>query len=258
MTRYNNNSRVWLCAGVAASVLLGAVTSTPAAFIVSEEFSLGFGASEATEPTWSTSETSDVNTPTTIGDFTFLPTVTGATTGNRGPTFFDRVLEDGGENLYTGSPSTFSVSIAASYHGTAVPDNPYIRVIIDEISVYGAKWDGGDRTLAFRETTPGYEGQSDAVTLIDIGRVHAEQYKIANYTQLNWNPDDWWVAGTEFTRSFDVVHENGDPWTTVGFLDGFEIRGRVEIVPEPGTASMLLVGGIAVVLAMSRRKRRTG
>ena len=228
------NLGVCMCVLLAACVLLGSVSPMRAGIIVSEEFSLGYGFTNSPQ-TWNTSETAGANTPTTIGDFTFTPVVSGGATSGTGPRFPNRVFTAGAAGYGSGSSSSFSVSVAASYAGS-LPPNAQTRVLIDEISVWAAALgvDGSDPyNIAFRETTSGHTAQSAPVTgLFPFESLGGSWWlqlgDVSHYKHLVWNPGDYWVPGSGTTRSFDLVADNGR------VIDGFEIRGHVVTASAPG------------------------
>lgn len=92
-----------------AAVLVVALMIAPAASaapievhtITSANFSLGYGFLF----TWNDNETSAFNTPTTQGDFSFVPAVAGTINSGSGVQFTGRMLSDG-PIAHSGRPTT--------------------------------------------------------------------------------------------------------------------------------------------------------
>src|SRR5688500_3150082 len=111
-------------AAVAATAVVGAF-AVPAAEAVtitdSSSFSVGFGYTGS----YSTTETSSVNTPTaatngvpfTVGNFSYTITAITGCFGSVAPTFPNRVLTAGDATGLAGSSSQTTVSVTATYVG---------------------------------------------------------------------------------------------------------------------------------------------
>lgn len=244
-----------LCAVALAS-------TTQAGVISSSEFSLGYGYTGIGGGTWNTSETGDENTATTIGGFTFLPTLVASDYVSwDGPLFTDRSLTGGsssGRCAYSNDKTDptkvgFGVSIAGSWAGDdpadAAPNPDYhIQLNITSLKIWGGGYDiWGAKEFAFRETTVGHGATSTYATL-------GSGYKTAaEYLQLTWDPDDYATEGIAFARGFDIVADAG-----FGVVDGFEVFGTIDVtytvIPEPSTF-LLLGSGVIAALAMWRRRR---
>lgn len=249
--------------------------------IISSDFSFGFGATDSARANsaWSTIETSSVNTATTLGDFSFsvaLPT------SNRfsgsGLQFINRVITDGdpaaattagqtGADPSYGFPNGLTVPITASYNGAAPADSTpgtfKMMVEITSLSVYGG-WHSASSTpatMAWEDVTSGHPQTSSAVALpFPPGATSGGDAKtLANYAQLDWDPDDFETPlaslNDSFTRTFGIVGRlaSGD----LRLADGIEVEGRVHLiydkaVPEPASVALLSLGG----LMMIRRQRR--
>jgi hypothetical protein len=232
-----------------------ALTSTiQAGVISSSEFSLGYGYTGS--KTWNTSETSGANTATTIGDFTFLPTLVSGHMSSWGPRFPNRVLTTNQNSSgYCSRSDGFGVSIAGSWAGDDPPDaaadpDYHIQLNITGISIYAAGRVWGATEIAFQETTTGHEATSGYTAIPDVD----SGYKGDGYGQLAWDPADYATADKSFARVFDLV-------TDAAFcaVDGFEVFGTIDItyavIPEPSTF-LLLGSGVIAALAMLRRRRR--
>lgn len=232
--------------------------------ISSENFSLGYGFSHDGESSWwNTLETAGVNTPTTQGDFSFTPSVSGASYSSIGVDFPDRVLANRASSAtgHTGTSASFGVSIAATWSGALPGDaeldpNYQIRLVITQISIYGAGITSQTTTdLAFVETTVGNTGTSPAIDVNLLQNSPPTEFNTAsNWVQLSWNPDDFWTDGTTSTRTFAMTA------TENRGLDGFEVFGYVELsyaaIPEPGLVGVLFgVAAAGVLLARGRRRR---
>jgi len=229
-----------------------------AAVIVSDAFSFGYTKANASTALWTLQQPS---TDTTLGDFSFTPTVSGTQFSSGGPTFPDRTLTTPASGSFTGnSAGTFFANLNFSYTGTPVDAAPLpnykISLIIDSISIWGVKFNTASfpgNTLAFSETTAGHTATSSSITLNNVSPSSFDNLNdAANYLQLVWNPVDYAIDGTSGLRSFGLVSESGRP------IDGFEVFGRVELtydaIPEPSTVALGIVG-LAGVLFFRKRKQ---
>jgi hypothetical protein len=230
-----------------------------AATVTSSNFSLGFGYTE--DPFgWTTVETSSANTPTALGDFTFVPTVTSSNNSSGGCTFPGRVLTDqlAGQNGRSANGDGFAATVTGTYTGPtpgdAAPDPNYqISVNISSISLYVCAYAAEANPFGFAETTAGHAALSPTFN----DPVPPNNATLAsNYTHLVWDPDDYSVAGTTSTRTFGL----SSPGLAGGNLqiDGYEITGTVtltyDVVPEPSSiACFAAIGAAAVVRRRPRR-----
>jgi hypothetical protein len=254
-TRY----QAQLCLLGILAVLLLFAGATHAATINSSPFSIGYGAQVNATPTWNTVETSSANSPTTQGDFTFSPVLTGGIFSGNGPIVSVpggvRTLATGGAGQNVGNSGTFGATINASWTGptpgdAAATPNYQISLVIDSIRIYGTistSFPTGN-DLAFGETTVGHTGTSPAIIL----NTTTANYQIAtNYNQLTWDPADYFDAGTTTSRSFNLVAAASRP------VDDFEVFGHVvlsyDVIPEPGAVALVLAAGIALTFIRSRR-----
>jgi hypothetical protein len=227
----------------------------------SANFSLGYGAQATSGSPWNTTETSGANTATTLGSFSFIPTLSGPPFSSSGPIFPSRVLGDGDYGVgRSGWSKDFLVSLTGSYN-TALPvwaENVKLTLNITSISIYGVQYSGfGTGTMQFQETTSGHTASSSAITLnvaADINDPGISPFATAaNWKQLDWDPADFAVAGTTSTRTFNL----GTFTSTQGYaIDGFEIEGNVVLtyIPEPMSVWLLGIGG----LLLWRRGMRNG
>jgi len=230
-------------------VLAGSLPAT-AAIISSDSFSIALGVT--TTDVWDGSENADTNSPVTIGDFSYSPSATSMGFSGTGPVFTGKTLGDGSGGHYSGDSIDFALSITGSYTGipldaAAVP-NFKITVEITSVSIYGVGYSGltsGD--FQFFETTAGHSASSPSVAYNMVSGV-SNLGVASNYSHLAWNPDDYEVDGTSFTRTLALGNSEFA-------IDGLIIEGKVNVsydaVPEPATMTLLALGG-AVLL---RRKR---
>ncbi len=236
------------------------VVRAQAASITSAPFSFGYGYTPSAS--WNTTETAGFNTPTSLGNFTFTPTVTGGGFDSTGPVFTGRVLGNGGGDYiatsiaYPGQAGVLA-SIAAAYTGPLPLDaapvpNYQIQLNISQVSIYGANYTGfGASTLAFTELTPGHTSNSPSIALPTFSPVNIASQMV----KLVWDPADYAENGFTFTRSFGLLAEDESP------VDGFEVFGTVTLLydalpPAPEPSSIVLLGLGTVVLSLRRRRNR--
>jgi hypothetical protein len=261
---------------VAVTLLLASSVVADTAELVSDQFSLGFGATKSWSynPTWTTEETAGQNTPTVDSKgFSFMPAPVGNGGDSQAVAFTGRVLtESVGDINYNGSlnDGTFSVPITASYTGAAPANvnagNPGYRLMLEitNVSIYananifepgatatelGARW---------WETTSGHEAAAAGYTVLNKGW----SYYLSSYKQIAWDPDDYTVPLSNLndssTRTFSLRNYYGD-FLPSATGDGLEVMGKVHLlynaVPEP-TALTLLITGMVGLVACAWRKRR--
>jgi hypothetical protein len=241
---------VWLV--MAPAFAAASVTNTSA------NFSIGLGYTISL--TWNDSETSAANTPTTIGNFTFQPSVTSGKDSNTGPTFTNRVYAAGNQDYsaVAGLGTTlFTNTVTASWNGGVPADadatNPNFRLALNITSVrlYMLLYDGSGNNFGFSETTPGHETNSPSFTL---GFHSADPSgNTRPYTDIAWTPPSYVVPGTNFTRTFMLYSPNLNDLQ----LDGYEVFGNVQLiydVPEPSAVALLAVSGALTMVLWGRRK----
>lgn len=230
-----------------------------AATIVSNDFTFGYGKNTVTSPSaW---ELQAPSSSTTQGLFTFAPSVSSTLFSSGGPLFTNRVLTTTPTSGYSGNSIQFVANLNFSYIGPVPVDaaptpNFQINLIITSISIYGVKYNTTDlATLAFSETTVGHLATSSAITLNNVASGPANLNNATQFKQLAWNPDDFFVTGTNGTRSFALITEAGGQRP----IDGFEVFGRIELtydtIPEPTTVTLGLVGLSAVWFSRKRKRR---
>jgi hypothetical protein len=244
---------------LAAFSLAMASPLTKGATIDSAPFSFGLGYT-ANVSNFDDTETSSVNTPTTIGNFSFTPSVTTDRWSSRGVTFVNRVLADGpADNDYSANIDTalFQLPVTASYNGPAPADaaaipNYKLRLEITKVSIWaGAHSSSSLQSLAWDETTAGHAATSPSVALNNGG-----WDVIAGYTQAAWDPADFDQSlanlNDPYTRTFDILGGNA-----LRYGDGIEVEGLVHLVydavPEPNTVSLI---GLAMAISTLSRRRR--
>jgi len=223
-----------------------------AAVISSDTFTFGIGATSTGNPVWTGSENAGTNSSPVNGDFSLVPSGSSSYFSGTGPIFSGMTLSDGGSDV-SGDSVDFVLNVTGSYTGTpgdaaAIP-NYRVVVEIQTLSIYGAAWAGlstGD--FRFTETTAGHVANSPAAALNTISSL-GELAVASNYTLLTWNPGDYEVAGTSFTRTFTLPPSDFA-------IDGLTIQGKVHViydaVPEPMTLSLLAMGGLGILIR--RRK----
>jgi hypothetical protein len=236
-----------------------AVSSASAETIISSQaFSIGYGARSGAV-SFTTTETGSANTPTTQGDFKFIPTVSGGWFSSAGPFFNNRVLTNGDvSNGYTANAATFGLSITGTYTG-AVPDGytPNISLNISNLVVRGVgelPW--GATTIRWTETTSGASQTSPNVSLNLATNSNTYYATASNYTALSWDPVDFYTDNSRSqTRTFAVSTITAGGQNNAG-LDGLEIFGTVDVVLVPEPATTLLLGSGLVGLWLGRRRSR--
>lgn len=227
----------------------------------SAPFTFAFSAVDASPQCWSLESTGN-NSPYTQGDFSLTPGPTGDSFSHTGPIFTNRVLADGIHNVDPDHNNTdgsgwidvFSLPILASYTG-ATPvgaTNVKLEIELTNLSIYGVAYAGGTTSLAWNEATLGHSQTSSALALTTVSG--SPPLGIAgNYQQLLWNPDDYYVAGTSATRTFNFGGATFDA------VDGLEVMGCVHMsyqtIPEPSTLSLVVLSLIGL-LAYAWRKHK--
>jgi hypothetical protein len=252
---------------IAVMCTLLTAARAPAAVITSQPFSLGIGyvSNNVWNSTEITSSGSTVvagkNTSTTIGNFTFSPSVVSTFNSNGGPSFINRSLGDGG-NFVSGNGAGFAFSVNGSWSGptpanAAVVPNYQIAINITSLGLYVLPFTVSTNTGAsgypfgFAETTPSHNTATSPTITTGIARSSVGALK-TDYTHLVWTPPTYDVAGTSFSRSFGLASPH------VGDLqiDGAEIDGFVTItydqIPEPAASMLILSGGAALILRRSK------
>lgn len=234
-----------------------------AALLTSDPFFFGYGAQANGANSWvlRTSGSS------TAGDFVFSPTLLGPSYSSYGPLYDGTALlsTPNASANYTGQASAATLSVSGSWSGNLneiepglLNDHAQIHLVITSIQVYATYYsataDSSNPTLTLIETTPGKE--NSFATLAVHKTVGAENgnlnalTKAANFTILEWNPTNPWDSGTSTTRTF--AFQIGDAANI--HIDGFQISGYIEVIPEPGTYALLLTG-IGTILIVTRRQR---
>lgn len=151
---------------IAVAALVGASmlgTESQGAIITSADFSLGYGFNPLAEGgvrSWNGLEnTAPYINVTTLGDFSLVPTMTGATYSGSGVAFQDRELTDGSSTAQ--SACTMSMALVGSWAGTkpvdaAADPNYRITINITAMSIYGFNNVGDSLAMILRETTTGH------------------------------------------------------------------------------------------------------
>lgn len=248
-------NRKILFAAISFAGLICTIASSEAVIISSTDFSFGYGANiNNVANAW---QLQAVSSSSASGDFTFSPTVSGASNSSRGPLFTNRVLTNSPTDQvnYTGSTLSFNVEVAAAYSGIIPLDatNVQITLEITSISIYGLRFSSTTPSpvnsiyLSFAETTVGHASASDGQLMKNVFGSQTPLYTASNYTQLVWNPDEFSENGTSTTRTFSLA-ANSD--LNQVLVDGFEVFGRVQIsydvIPEPTSVGMIVFAGLFV------------
>jgi hypothetical protein len=190
--------------------------------ITSAPFSIGLGYTSS--QTWNDSETSAYNTPTTQGNFSFVPTVVSRLNSASGVYFTNRVITSqvGTDFGWSGNggvanPSTQSAytnTITASWLGGIPADtltnpeiNPNFRIQLNitSLRLWVSNYDGTGNPFGFVEITPGHGSSSPTIT--DSPTAGGAQ-NAPTYTQLVWDPADFTESGMASTRSFVLTAPN--------------------------------------------------
>lgn len=160
--------------GMVGVLMTGQDAQGATATITSSSFSLGYGMT-ATGGFWDTTETAGANTATTIGDFTFSPTVTGNVDTANGPIFPGRVLTHGApcqtcpdEGHRVSDSGSFGLSLLGSWNGPTPGDaaqipNYQITVEITSLRIWAHAWPNppaGIDGLWFHESTASHTADS--------------------------------------------------------------------------------------------------
>jgi hypothetical protein len=243
-----------LCFVALCSVLALMASNAGAASILSAPFSFGYGFNNLNSDggSWNTNETAGANTSTTLGDFTFTPTVNGGHNSTTGPQFNGRILGNGGAH-YGAYGLLFTLNITGTYTGPtpgdAAADPDYqIKLHITQLSMFGATF-GGAEILNFAESTLGHEASQPPQ-----GVAGGNLTQAATYAQVVWDPADFFSAIDTVSQGRSFFLQSSDLGNVN--LDGLEVFGFVELsytaIPEPTGFS--LVGMAFCGLAAWRRK----
>lgn len=243
---------------IASSAMVLSCLPARAVVITSDLFVQAYGATlDSFFVAWTQTETGAINTAQTIGDFSFIPNVTGSYGATPGPTFTGGVLGDGASS-YSGDTTLFDISVTGSYNGVIPLGATDIKLTlyITDLSIYGARFSFSTATeLFFNETTAGNVGSSTPTSLTNLGAFTAPLGNSASsYTQNVWNPADVEVSGTTSTRTFQTNNGSG-----LLMIDGLYIGGYVELsytaVPEPSSIALLSLSALGAAVGIRRRRR---
>ncbi len=197
--------------------------------ITSANFSVMFGATyiNGAALSWTTTENASGSTPTTIGDFSFVPVIlSGRAFTQNGPTFNNGILATGGTTNVTGNATDFVLSLTGSYDGLLPPGATDLTLTLNitRLSIWG--WSSTTHTavtnMYFSETTAGHVAASPSINLRSGVYSPTAVANAANYTQLVWDPTDFAVALTASTRTFNL-NGGGVPLC----IEGLTIQGNV-------------------------------
>ncbi len=206
--------------------------------ITSGKFFVTFGATyiNGAANSWTTTENASVNTATTIGDFSFVPTIqSGRAFTQNGPTFNNGILTTGGTTNVTGNATDFALSLTGSHQGLVPPGATDLTLTLNitRLSVWG--WSSTTHTavtnMYFSETTAGHAVASPSVNLRSGVYSPTAVANAANYTQLIWDPADFAVALTASTRTFNL---NGGGVALC--IDGLTVQGNVVLTYVPAAS----------------------
>jgi hypothetical protein len=245
---------------VVVIALFGAVTNVSAVTITSADFTIGYGFTGPSPGSWNTTETAAQNTATTIGDFSFVPSLLNQGWSGTGPTFPNRVLSNGPSGnwsaFYWGNPNADNrdepPEIVGTYNGVLPGGATNVQTTLEITSI--AIWvssttvAGGPFNVQWDETTAGHLGSSTPVVSGTGGSNAA-----SSYTRLQWNPGDFSVPGLTSTRGFTIPTAAGNIAT-----EGFEVFGNVsmsyDLIPEPTSVTMMVLGLFGLAACAGRRR----
>lgn len=260
---------------IAGTLLLGfSASGQSATLLSSSDFSFGYGAEKlaaTTSPelnTWVLKTSSS----TVDGDFTFQTALHGSSHSLRGPLYNGTALlsTNNGSTNYTGYTLNATLTVSGAWSGDPLligedllAEDLQFRLVITSIQVYATYYspnaDTAAPTLTLVETTPGYEQSHATVSVVKtVGAGNGNQdalTKAENYTLLEWTPENYWIEGTDFTRTFSLQPEGlvGTSGAAV-HIDGFQITGYIEVIPEP-SSFVLMTGGLGALLFYCRARR---
>jgi len=233
--------------GIMCVMLVAGFTVSPAMGVTlsSDRFSIGFGFDGPTPGQWTTSEIAPgLNTPTTMGDFSFVPTLTSQGYSSMGPTFVNRqpVSAYDWSAINWGDPAVSAYDwcainwgstqadsrdippqIVGTYNGTLPPGatNVQLTLDIDNIRIYAScgTYELGPVDVWWAETTPGHESVSPTtITGEPGGPEWAWTYLQNQFTTAA----PFTVPGVTATRTFTIPETE----CTLA-LEGFEVYGYV-------------------------------